>query len=296
MGIAATIGFFDGVHTGHRCLLGQLRERASRLGLQTMAITFSHHPALVYNPSNAPLCICSFEKRVNKLQGLADRVVVLDFDAAMARMTAEGFAADVLRKQLGVDLLLMGYNHRFGADGLKDFEAYRQICARHGIEAVRAARLEGDDVSSTLIRSLIRQADFSKAAAMLGWEYEFEGMIVKGYHNGTRIGFPTANLKVEDNMLIPCEGVYACWAKLAGSDERLPAMLNIGTRPTFNQADTSLSIEVHIIDWGNPRQLYGETMTVIPHSLIRHEANFPTINDLRRQLLNDKDIVTKKLR
>ncbi len=295
MGCAVSIGFYDGVHIGHQHLLRQLRAIAQSRGIKSVAVTFRQHPSKVFAPDKAPRCICPLTERIELLKQYVDDVIVLDFNSEMSKMTAREFVRDIIREQVGAELLLIGFNNRFGSDNISNFSYYDKICSELGVEAVMATRYEGTDVSSTLIRQQIINSDFMSAAALLGRPFVFSGSVEHGYHNGTKIGFPTANLSVDNAQLLPHNGVYACWAKTIDMPHPMAAMLNIGCRPTFKLTQFGTAIEVHIIDWENPRNLYGEIVEVEPVCLIRRETNFPTIKQLQAQLDEDKINVTKKL-
>lgn len=292
MPVAATIGFFDGVHVGHRSLLNRLQVVAKSRGLRSVAVTFRQHPTAVYAPERMPKLICSYRQRIDLLRQYADDVCVLDFDTDMAKMTAQCFAEEVLKKQLGVSVLIMGYNHRFGSDNLTDAEQYDALCRRCGIELVRAEEVEGVKVSSTMIRRLVAQNKFEDAARLLGYEYNFSGTVVHGNHIGTRLGFPTANISVDSQQLLPCGGVYAARV-VTDKGEKLFAMMNIGVRPTICHEGGNQSVEVHILGLEAGEPMYGRTITVIPEHFIRNEIKFPSQEALKQQLNTDKTEIKK---
>ncbi len=259
----ATIGFFDGVHRGHCSLLSQVVRQAAQRNRQSTVVTFDIHPRQLVNPDFQPLLLTTLDEKLQLLsrQGI-DRVAVLHFDEQMASLSARDFMSVVLSRQLNVDTLVLGYDSRFGhgrTAGFADYEAYGRSM---GIDVLRATPLLSDDgtpVSSSLVRNLLLSGNIAQANDALGRRYSLTGNVVEGFHEGRRLGFPTANLALADRQrLVPGRGVYAVWAELAGGSEPMPAMMNIGTRPTYNGG--SQTLEVHII--GYEGDLYGQDITV----------------------------------
>lgn len=292
----ATIGFFDGVHVGHRYLIGQLKAEARRRGLRTMVITFGRHPRSVVHDGWQPQLLTSAADRERLLwsEGI-DQLVVLPFDERMAALTARQFMTHVLARQLGVCCLLMGYDNHFGhrqtvtaADGsthrecFDDYQAYgRDI----GIEMVLAQRLsEGDEtVSSSHIRRLLTDGDVASAARCLGRPYEVSGTVVHGEHIGSGMGFPTANISPkEPQQLIPREGVYGTRVVTADGNRHV-GMTNIGRRPTFD--GHKLTIETNIIDFDS--DIYSQQLTLQFICRLRDERQFPSAEALRSQMATD---------
>ena len=284
---AATIGFFDGVHCGHRFLLEELRHLAHERGLRTLAITFDQHPRKVLGRSFQPKILTGREEKEALLAALADRVEVLRFTPALAALTAEEFMQTVLRDGLNVRTLLLGYDHRFGSDGLTGAAAYEALGRRLGIEVLQARQYAegGRHVSSSAVRRLLEEGRVQDAAALLGRPYSLTGTVVAGNRIGRTLGFPTANLQpLLADQLIPRGGVYAVDVQLRG--KRYRGMLNIGCRPTLALPDKGLSIEVHLFDfWCD---IYGERLTVSFRRYLRDEARFPSAEALREQLEEDR--------
>jgi riboflavin kinase/FMN adenylyltransferase len=285
----ATIGFFDGVHRGHCSLLSQVVRQAAQRNRQSTVVTFDIHPRQLVNPEFQPLLLTTLDEKLQllSLQGI-DRVAVLHFDEQMASLSARDFMSVVLSRQLNVDTLVLGYDSRFGhgrTAGFADYEAYGRSM---GIDVLRATPLLSDDgtpVSSSLVRNLLLSGNIAQANDALGRRYSLTGNVVDGFHEGRRLGFPTANLALADRQrLVPGRGVYAVWAELTGYSEPMPAMMNIGTRPTYN--GSSQTLEVHII--GYEGDLYGQDVTVTFAERIRSEQPFDSPSALASQLQLDR--------
>ncbi len=285
----ATIGFFDGVHRGHCSLLSQVVRQAAQRNRQSTVVTFDIHPRQLVNPDFQPLLLTTLDEKLQLLsqQGI-DRVAVLHFDEQMASLSARDFMSVVLSRQLNVDTLVLGYDSRFGhgrTAGFADYEAYGHSM---GIDVLRATPLLSDDgtpVSSSLVRNLLLSGNIAQANDALGRRYSLTGNVVEGFHEGRRLGFPTANLALADRQrLVPGRGVYAVWAELTGYSEPMPAMMNIGTRPTYN--GSSQTLEVHII--GYEGDLYGLDITVTFAERIRSEQPFDSPSALASQLQLDR--------
>ena len=285
----ATIGFFDGVHRGHCSLLSQVVRQAAQRNRQSTVVTFDIHPRQLVNPDFQPLLLTTLDEKLQllSLQGI-DRVAVLHFDEQMASLSARDFMSVVLSRQLNVDTLVLGYDSRFGhgrTAGFADYEAYGHSM---GIDVLRATPLLSDDgtpVSSSLVRNLLLSGNIAQANDALGRRYSLTGNVVDGFHEGRRLGFPTANLALADRQrLVPGRGVYAVWAELTGYSEPMPAMMNIGTRPTYN--GSSQTLEVHII--GYEGDLYGQDVTVTFAERIRSEQPFDSPSALASQLQLDR--------
>ena len=285
----ATIGFFDGVHRGHCSLLSQVVRQAAQRNRQSTVVTFDIHPRQLVNPDFQPLLLTTLDEKLQllSLQGI-DRVALLHFDEQMASLSARDFMSVVLSRQLNVDTLVLGYDSRFGhgrTAGFSDYEAYGRSM---GIDVLRATPLLSDDgtpVSSSLVRNLLLSGNIAQANDALGRRYSLTGNVVEGFHEGRRLGFPTANLALADRQrLVPGRGVYAVWAELTGYSEPMPAMMNIGTRPTYN--GSSQTLEVHII--GYEGDLYGQDITVTFAERIRSEQPFDSPSALASQLQLDR--------
>ena len=292
---AATIGCFDGVHRGHQMLVQMMVCEARQRGLKPIAVTFDRLPRQLFDSNFHPQVLSTLDEKVTYLKELGvEEVMVLPFTHQLAALSAEAFMREILRDQLSVELLVIGYDNRFGRDRSEGFDDYVRYGQRLGIDVVRGDVAMMDDqmaVSSTVIRQLL--AEEGRVEAMpdvLTRRYTLSGHVVSGEHIGHELGFPTANLEPDSQeKLIPASGAYAVWAmvdnRIANSSEqKMPAMMNIGTRPTFEGKQQTL--EVHILkDVGN---LYGQEMMVEFVSRLRAEQRFDTREALIAQLEHDK--------
>ena len=280
----ATIGFFDGVHSGHRYLIQQVMAQAQSRGLQSMVVTFPVHPRRVLQADYQPRLLTTRDEKLELLRQTGiDRLVWLDFDRQMAAMTAREFM-QMLRDEYAVRVLVIGYDHRFGHGRTESFEDYVAYGRQLGMETVRANELQGG-ISSTVARRALLAGDVQLAHHTLGYRYFLQGRVVHGFQNGTRIGFPTANLQLDAEKLVPMNGAYSVSVTIGGETDPHPGMLNIGHRPTLDNGDAR-SIEVHIFDWHG--DLYGQQLRVELADFLRPERKFQSVADLRGQLEADK--------
>lgn len=283
MANAVTIGFFDGVHSGHRYLLRQLEELAAANGLSAVAVTFDQHPRTVVKNDFIPSLLTTQEEKQALLSdAFSGKVVVLPFTRELSALTAKEFMQSVLREKLNAKLLLMGYNHNFGHGGGTP-EEYAAWGKETGIEVRVADALAGAKVSSSRIRKLISDGDIKEANTMLGYPYFMTGKVIEGKHIGRQIGFPTANLVLPEQKLLPACGVYAVWVVMPDGTRR-GGMLCIGHRPTI-ETDGGISVEVHIFDYSG--DLYGKTIRLDFIGHLRGEQHFCSLEALQQQLVQD---------
>ena len=280
----ASIGFFDGVHRGHLCLIEQLRDEAGRRGMGSLLVTFDRHPRTVLSPSQVPPLLTTLEEKERLLRATGvSEIAILPFTLELSRLSAREFMEQVLRRELGVEVLILGYDHAFGHGG-GSLDDYVRWGRETGIEVVRAHELSSLMVSSSKCRRLIEEGDVRGAAEMLGRFYTLSGEVVRGFHVGHELGFPTANLQVDAEKVMPRNGAYAVWATLADG-ERRGGMLNIGTRPTIGNGETT-SVEVNLLDYdGN---LYDQRLTVEFVARLRDERRFDSRSELMSQLAHDE--------
>ncbi len=291
----ATVGFFDGVHRGHCFLISQVVEEAKASGMSSVVVTFDRHPRQVLKDDYQPEQLTTLDNKLVFLSKTGiDHVVVLHFDGEMARMSACDFMEKVLSRQLNVRKLLVGYDNRFGHGRQDGFNDYVRFGNQMGMEVIQGKDLlvEGRNVSSSAIRHFIRQGEMEIANHLLGYPYIIMGKVVGGMQEGRKMGFPTANIDLSETcQLIPAPGAYAVRVRLPQSVATRPAMMNIGTRPTFG--GSSLSVEVHIFQFDE--DLYGQQLYVSVEKRIREERKFDNVNQLREQLEMDRQMVMQTL-
>lgn len=290
-GYAVTIGFFDGVHKGHRYLLRQLEEQAVANHLLPVAVTFDRHPRTVVQKNFVPSLLTTQEEKLKLLsETFKGEVVVLPFTPELSALTAKEFMQVVLRDELNTKFLLMGYNHQFGHGGgtQEEYEAWGKEA---GIKVCLAEALPGEKVSSSRIRNLIGLGEIEKAHELLGYPYFLTGTVIEGKHIGRQIGFPTANLSLPEQKLLPACGVYAVWITLPDQTKR-GGMLCIGHRPTI-ESDGEISVETHIFDFNG--DLYGESISVHFIGKIRDEVHFDSLESLQQQLFLDASSIQEMI-
>ena len=261
----ATIGFFDGVHRGHRFLIRQLTRYAVGHDLASLLVTFRTHPRQVMQAAYQPQLLTTYDEKCGQLATTgADYCLTLDFTTALAALSARRFMAEILKEKLSVKVLVIGYDHRFGHDRSEGFAEYVEYGRELGMEVVRADAFAMSEVnvSSSMVRACLAEGEVGIAARCLTRPYEITGRVVHGFHVGHELGFPTANIQVEDSQkLIPKNGVYAVWVKgkIGGEEHVWGGMLNIGLRPTMENGENR-TIEVHLLDFAG--DLYGCRLTL----------------------------------
>ena len=290
----ATIGMFDGVHRGHGYLLQQLQEEARRLALPSMVITFDKHPRQVLHADFQPEMLSTYDEKLARLSTMGvDECVVLPFSPSLAAYTAHDFMQRILSPQLGVKLLLMGYDNHFGCRREDVFDDYVRYGEELGMDVRqgRALCVDGTNVSSSVVRRCLQQGDILRANDYLGYAYSLTGTVVTGEHVGTGIGFPTANLHPDAYQLIPAPGVYAVRVMTEGSEEQKIGMMNIGCRPTFDGHHVTL--ETHILHFDD--NLYGQRLRIFFVRRLREEQKFDSKEALMEQLRKDAEAVSREM-
>lgn len=283
----ATIGFFDGVHRGHRFLINQVKEAAAKDGLCSALVTFPVHPRQVIQTTYRPLLLTSPQEKIELLETTAaDYCILLPFTHELSLLSAKEFM-QLLRDKFNIRTLVIGYDHRFGHNRSESFEDYCRYGKELDIYIERArAYTDGEaKISSSVIRQLLKEGNVSLAAKFLGYNYFLDGTVVDGYKVGRKIGFPTANLQVDcPDKLIPSEGVYAVYVYVEG--KKWAGMLNIGHRPTLNNG-MNLSIEVNILGFSD--NIYHKEMRIEFVEYLRAEEKYDTIDALIAQMHKDRE-------
>lgn len=281
MGYLATIGFFDGVHIGHSYLLNQLRLESAKRGLLSAVITFEQSPKTVITGQLVRL-LTTFDQKIELLKGYqVDEIYCFQFPLVQS-FTAHEFMS-LLSGRCAVKGLLMGYDHRFGSDGLVGFEQYERIGKSLGLEMIRCGEAPQLGVSSSLIRRALSNGCIGEVNRMLGREYSLMGCVVHGKGIGRQLGYPTANLDIDKRLHLPANGVYAVRVCLPNGNTHR-ALLNIGNNPTI-QTSSTVTVELHIPNI--EVDLYGSTLEVVFERRLREEIRFSTRELLQEQIHRD---------
>lgn len=282
-----SIGTFDGVHRGHRVVVGIAADEARNRGLPLTALTFDPHPMAVVRPGHQPPAIATLRHRVELLgQSGADSVLVLPFTTQVAAMTAEDFVQSVLVDALQARAVVVGEDFRFGHRAAGDVELLRETGRRSGFEVVAVGPAGHDGIrwSSTEVRRRVASGDVGGAAQVLGHLFEVEGPVVQGDQRGRDLGYPTANVLVAPGMLIPADGVYAGYLRrLTEPTVIMPAAISVGTNPTFDGAQTR--VEAYVLD--DDLWLYGQQVAVSFVQQLRGQERFSGVEPLVRQMARD---------
>lgn len=295
-GSAVTIGAYDGVHLGHRAVIGEVRRLAAEQGLRSAVVTFDRHPASVVRPESAPLLLTDLDQKLELLADTGvDTVAVVRFDEERAQEPAEEFVTEVLVGLLGARLIVVGEDFHFGHQRKGNVELLAEMGALHdfevtGLDLVGAdgtPAAEDQQVSSTVIRRALVDGRLDDANAMLGRPYEVRGVVAHGdQRGGAELGFPTANVSVAGERLLPADGIYAGWYQRPDGTVH-PTAISLGRRPTFYEtADASL-LEAHLLDFEG--DLYDEEAKVRFVAWLRGEARFESVDELIAQMGRDCD-------
>ena len=291
-----TIGTFDGVHTGHQQLLEQMKHEAFRIEGETVIITFHPHPRkIVAGASGEIRLINTLEEKIGLLaRQKVDHLVIVPFTEAFSQLTAEQYVKEFLLEKFRPHTIIIGYDHQFGKGRKGDYHLLESFSAAEGfkLQEIPVHLLDAISVSSTRIREAIGRSDLATANTLLGYDFFFSGRVVEGNKLGRTIGYPTANLQIENpEKLLPGDGVYAVELEivpdsgLAEDKARLQGMMNIGVRPTVDGARRV--IEVNIFDFTG--DLYGKVLRVFLKKYLRGEQKFSGLEALKAQLAQDKE-------
>ena len=289
---AVTVGSYDGLHVGHRKIIGTMVARARSEGLRSVVVTFKPHPRFVLDPASpCPVrLLTTLEEKIGYLEPMdVDLLLVVRFDAAFAQRTSSDFIRDVLVGMLGARLVVVGYDHGFGHDRSGSGATLQSLGEEYGfgVEVVGEFLVGGEPVSSTRIRRLLLEARIGEANECLGAPYPVGGTVVEGRRLGREIGFPTVNLRLANPCKhLPAMGVYVAKTSIDGRE--FHAMMNIGLRPTVSSGD-EVTVEAHILGYSG--ELYGRELTFGLLAYLREERRFESVPALRAQLEADKKMV-----
>ena len=317
--MTATIGFFDGVHQGHQFVIRHVADEAHRRGMEAVVVTFDRPPREVVTGQSTPLLTTLEEKKALILAAGADRCEVLPFTREMAMLTAKEFMQTILKEQFQVEVLMLGYDNRFGhrTPGVcEDFNDYQRYARELSMEVVKLPQFNPqpsptthqpstinhqnstlNPQNSTFIRNAVKTGDVALAALLLGRRYSITGRVVHGRGEGRKLNFPTANLAPQTvETIIPATGVYEVAVKgprvqeFRSENSSLPGIMNIGTRPTYGNGE--LSLEVHLLNFSG--NLYNHRLTVEFLRRIRPEQTFSSPEALRQQIEKDRSSVMER--
>jgi riboflavin kinase/FMN adenylyltransferase len=280
------LGNFDGMHRGHLKIVERVRRVADERNASAVAMTFEPHPSKIVRPDKAPPLLMTHQQKLDALSRAGMHgVAIVRFTPELARWDPETFVRTVLIEWLHVAEVWVGANFLFGHDRAGNFSMLRSLGARYGFRAEKIDPVRYKDfvVSSTRIRRLINEGRVDEAGALLGHHYSIDGSVVHGQHRGSGLGFPTANLCTE-NELLPPRGVYATTGTIDGVT--YPAVTNIGIRPTFEASEETV-IETHVLDFN--KDLYGARLNLGFVQRLRDEKRFENIDALKKQIEFDRD-------
>jgi riboflavin kinase/FMN adenylyltransferase len=294
-GTAVTIGAYDGVHLGHRAVIAEVRRRAAERGLATAVVTFDRHPAAVVRPESAPRLLTDLDQKLELLAATdIDYCVVITFDEARSRETAAEFVREVLVGCLAARAVVVGDDFHFGHGREGNVALLRSMGADlgfdvEGLDLVDADGKPADDadrVSSTRIRHALVAGDLAQANALLGRPHELRGIVARGDERGRELGFPTANVSVPGDILLPADGIYAGWFERPDGSVH-QAAISLGRRPTFYAEAHASLLEAHLLDFSG--DLYGERVKVRFVARLRGEERFESVDALIEQIGRDCD-------
>ena len=284
--VFATVGTFDGCHLGHKFLFKDLKSFADKHNAQTLVFTFWPHPRSILSPDFDFKLLNTMEEKIELFDDCGiDNLVIEKFNQDFSRISPLHFIRDILINKLKIEGLIIGYNHHFGRNREGSYEDLKDYAETYDFNLCRskAFKHKEESVSSTKIRNMISNGNVFEANKLLGYNYFFSGLVVRGDGIGRRLKYPTANILVKDEIkLIPENGVYA--VKVIFNENEYLGMMNIGYRPTLNLKD--FSIEVNLFDFKG--DLYGQKVRVFVISKIREEVKFECLDTLKKQISNDK--------
>jgi len=278
-----TFGTYDGIHLGHQVVIKKVVDKAQKIGLLGAVLSFDPHPMYYLSPQNCPPTLTTTSKKLELLESMGiDLAILARLEDYISHMSPEKFVKKILVENLLAKYIIVGYDCSFGKSRAGNAKLLQELGKNYNIpvEIVQAQKYKDIIISSTRIRKAIAVGNLQLAKCLLGRDYSFSGKVVKGYGLGKKIGYPTANIDTNDQMLPP-NGVYAVKAKV--DEDYLKGVLNIGFRPTFE--GIKLQVEVHLFNF--ERSIYGKNLEVYLFKKIRNEQKFPNLDDLVKQIKED---------
>jgi riboflavin kinase/FMN adenylyltransferase len=284
-----TIGTFDGVHLGHQKIIQQLLAESKATGGESVLITFNPHPRKIVQPEKSLMQLTSMDERIEllKQQGI-NNMVIVPFTKSFSEQTALQYVENFLVEKFHPAKIIIGYDHKFGNNREGDFRLLEKYAAQfnYTVHEIDEELINNAIISSTKIREALLNGDVAFAKAFLGYDYFFKGVVIEGNKLGRTIGYPTANLQMDNpDKLVPGNGVYGVICQLEGESRTLKGMMNIGTRPTVDGLNRM--IEVNIFDFDE--EIYGRHLKVWLKHHLRNEVKFSGIDSLKEQLHKDKE-------
>lgn len=281
-----TIGTFDGVHIGHQKILTKITQIAREENYESVVLTFFPHPRMVLQQDNTIKLLNTILEKEKLFESLEiDHLIIHPFNEEFSQLSAEDFVKKILVDQLNIKKIVIGYDHRFGKNRSANLDDLIEFGAKYNfdVEQISAEEINNNAVSSTKIRNSLIDGDIETANSYLGYHYNFTGIVVKGKQLGRTIGFPTANISIdEEYKLLPKNGVYMVQTEI--EEIRFFGMMNIGIRPTIE--GTTQSVEVYIFDFN--KEIYNTSLTVSILKFIREEQKFESLEHLKLQIEKDK--------
>lgn len=289
-----TIGTFDGVHLGHRKIIERIKELARASGGETVILTFFPHPRMILHPEDQDLkLITTITEKAELLDQLGvDHLIITPFSRDFSNQSAEDYIRDVLVNKIGTKKIVIGYDHRFGKDRQGGLQDLQRLAPEYGFEVLEIAEQDIHDVavSSTRIRKALLESNIALANEFLGYPFFITGKVVRGDQLGRTIGYPTANIQVEETYkLIPGDGIFATTVIIDGAEYK--GMAYIGTRPTIN--GVRRNIEVNIFEFD--KQVYNQQIRLTFHHYLRGDMKFAGLDELKQQLALDKEDTLRQL-
>lgn len=281
---------FDGVHVGHQEILKNVISKAKESSLKSAVLTFWPHPRLVFDPNANLQLLTTIEEKTKLLEKLGiDHLIIQEFDEEFRDLTGRQFVEEVVLNSLDTQLLIIGHDHVFGKNKSGNFHLLEEMSETHHfqVKQIGAINIENQDISSTKIRLALQNGNIVSANKMLGYPYRISGIVVDGKKLGRKIGYPTANLQVEDLKLLPKKGAYIVEVLL--KDQYYKGMLSIGTNPTVG--GENLTVEVYIINFD--REIYGETVSIKFRDFLHDEIKFESVEKLVERLDHDKELTER---
>ena len=292
-----TIGIFDGVHRGHQFLIEELKNQAVQRKGESVVLTLWPHPRIVLNkdPGNLRYLTTIEEKAYLLEKEGIDHFVIIPFTKEFSKLSSCDFVEEYLVKKLKIKKLIVGFNHKFGRNREGDYQNLKDCAKRFSfeLERLKPVEVEGERISSSIIRKLLTEAELEKANFFLGYDFFLRGKVIEGNKLGRKIGYPTANIQpYDEHKLIPKIGVYA--VQVEYRERFFNGMLNIGYRPTVNSDNLRKTIEVHLFDYEG--DMYNSEVKLYFRSFMREEKKFESLEQLTEQLHSDKSKAIEILR